>query len=46
MTSQLSGLVLLVVTMAAFNNYRRGTLGDWFAAKFLGQAAPAGPGRR
>lgn len=42
MASQLSGLILLVVAMAAFNNYRRGTLGDWFQAKFLGNASSGG----
>lgn len=41
MTSTLSGIVLLVLSTAVFNNYRRGTLGQWFQAKFLGRADPA-----
>ncbi len=44
--STTSGVVLSVIAMAAFNNYRRGTLDEWLAAKFLGRAAPAGPGQQ
>lgn len=40
MVSSLSGIVLLVILTAAFNNYRRGTLGQWLGAKFLGRADP------
>lgn len=33
-----SGAILLVLGMIAFNNYRHGTLGQWFKAKFLNQS--------
>jgi murein DD-endopeptidase MepM/ murein hydrolase activator NlpD len=39
-----SGGVLVLLAMVAFNNFKNGTLGDWFRAKFLNQTAktPAG----
>jgi D-alanyl-D-alanine carboxypeptidase len=40
-----AGIVLFLITVAAFNNYRRGTLPEWFGAKFLGRASEAGPGQ-
>lgn len=31
--------LLLVLVMVMFTNFRNGTLGQWFRAKFLGQGA-------
>jgi murein DD-endopeptidase MepM/ murein hydrolase activator NlpD len=40
-----SQAALLVVAMIVFANYRNGTLGQWFGAKFMNKAAPEDPGQ-
>lgn len=45
MTNSVAGLILLVIAVAAFNNYQRGTLRQWLEAKFLNAAAPAAEGQ-
>jgi murein DD-endopeptidase MepM/ murein hydrolase activator NlpD len=39
-----SGGILFLLAMVAFNNFKNGTLGDWFRAKFMNQTGktPAG----
>jgi hypothetical protein len=38
----IAGAVLTMVVIVMFQNYRRGTLRQWFAAKFLNQAPHGG----
>jgi hypothetical protein len=37
----IAAVVLVLLAVVMFNNFRQGTLGDWFRAKFLNQK-PAG----
>lgn len=46
MTDTTAGVILLVLAVVVFNNYRRGTLGQWFASKFLGRGSEAGAGQQ
>jgi hypothetical protein len=39
MFENLATLLLLVLGMVMLGNYRKGTLGQWFGAKFLGRAS-------
>lgn len=34
-----AGLILILLVIVAFNNFRAGTLGQWLRAKFFNQAA-------
>ena len=46
MLNTASGIVMAVLAAVVFNNFQRGTLGQWFQAKFMGRAAPAGEGQQ
>lgn len=46
MINSAAGIALLVIGIAAFNNYQRGTLRQWLEAKALNRAAPPGPGQQ
>jgi murein DD-endopeptidase MepM/ murein hydrolase activator NlpD len=39
-----ASMALVVIFLAAFNNYRNGTLGDWAKAKFFNQPQKVGGG--
>ena len=39
MTDNIAGAMLLILAAVLWNQYRRGTLGQWIRAKFLNQTA-------